>query len=148
MDSDNSRSVALMSIHPEYSTAIFAGTKRVEFRRTTLPPELRYVVVYATSPVMKIVGYFSVAQVRAGAASTIWRRYGDVGGISRSKFNSYYTGANRAIAIEIKTAYSFENPLPIDVLGVGIRPPQSFQYLPKAVLQRIAATTSEPRKVA
>ena len=60
MDSSATRNVVLLSIHPEFADRIFDGSKTIELRRISLPPELKHVVVYSTAPVMKIVGYFDV----------------------------------------------------------------------------------------
>ncbi len=51
---------ALMSIRPQFSTAILNGSKTIESRKRVLAQGLRRVVMYTTSPVQVVEGEFTV----------------------------------------------------------------------------------------
>ena len=49
----------LLSIKPEFADKIFNGTKKYEYRRSIFKKkEVKTVVVYASSPIQKIIGEF------------------------------------------------------------------------------------------
>lgn len=129
MDKRVDRTVALLSIHPTYARRLLDKTKSVELRKTKLCKDVRYVVIYSTSPVQKIVGYFSVAQITVDLPSKIWSKYSQTSGIKRTDFFSYYKGSKQSVAIEVDQVYKLCNPTPLSILGSRIKPPQSFQYL-------------------
>jgi predicted transcriptional regulator len=64
--------VALLSIRPEYAEAILNGTKRVEFRRTRFSRDVSFIVIYATQPVGKVVGWFEVDGIETSTPGE-WR---------------------------------------------------------------------------
>lgn len=132
-------SVALLSIHPRFVEEILSGRKRVEFRRSRFKNEPSYVVIYATEPVAKIVGFFEVEKIRVARPNTIWKQYRDVGGISKKDFSAYYEGAAEAVAIEIREVHQLPSHLPLARLLPGTKPPQSFRYLGHESVQRLRA---------
>ncbi|HEX5542501.1 MAG TPA: ASCH domain-containing protein [Micromonospora sp.] len=120
-----------MSIHPEYARAILAGTKTVEFRKRRLADDVTHVLVYATAPVGKLVGAFTVAGQDTVAPTTLWRRFAAVAGIPRAKFFAYFATARQGTGIRVGSVLAPPAPLNLcDTLGVA-RPPQSFQYVPQ-----------------
>ena len=54
---------ALLSIKPEFVEKIFSGEKRFEFRKSAFRQDISCVIVYATSPVRRIVGEFEVEEI-------------------------------------------------------------------------------------
>lgn len=121
--------VALLSIHPQFARAIFAGRKTVEFRRSRLPGDITTVIVYATQPVGLVLGWFTVAGVSESTPDGLWRRFRSRGTISRRAYFEYFDGARRAFGIEIDEPTRLERPLRLEEFLPGLRPPQSFQYL-------------------
>ena len=100
-ESSLERGVAILSIRPEYAEAILDGSKLVEFRRVSFRRWITHALIYATAPVSRVVGAFSVKAVHRGSPDEIWEQFGEVGGISLRTFRSYYEGSSTAIAIEI-----------------------------------------------
>jgi predicted transcriptional regulator len=137
MDTKQNRTVVLLSIHPVYVERLLEGSKCVELRKTRLAKEIDYVIIYSTSPVQKVVGYFSVAKVAIGLPKAIWSEYKHVAGIKSSEFVRYYEGAKQAVAIEVERMHKLPDPLPLSILGKGLRPPQSFQYLDISTIKRL-----------
>src|SRR5215813_7936728 len=76
---------AILSIKPEYAEAIFAGTKRFEFRRTIFREDIKVVVVYTTSPVGQVLGEFSVEGVITDDVDALWKRTEQQAGIERNR---------------------------------------------------------------
>jgi predicted transcriptional regulator len=127
--------VALMSIHPEFASAILTGTKKVEFRKRPIANDVTHVIVYATAPVSAVVGAFTVENQSTAAVSSLWRRYAKVAGISRHRFFGYFADQSRGVGIQVGNVLAAVNPLSLDAtLGVT-RPPQSFQYLDPEVAE-------------
>lgn len=132
MDREPAERVALMAIHVQYADAIMSGTKRVEFRKRRLADDIETVWVYATSPVSKVVGRFSVDEVVQGSPHDIWERYGAVGVIEREAFFSYYEGSTTAVAIVVGQAERLPDPVDLGELDPRPAVPQSFAYIPAA----------------
>lgn len=142
MDTPSVGRVVLMSIHPQYAQAILDGTKRVEFRKRPLAPDVSHVVVYATAPVSAVVGAFAVTGQRTQAPSALWRRFRTVAGIPRSGFFAYFQGRRHGTGIEVGDVLVPAAPLRLDRdLGVA-RPPQSFQYLARETACPLLASMS------
>lgn len=147
MDSSITRSVALLSIRPEYVERILDGTKRVEFRKTKLSSELRYVVVYCTSPVKRVVAFFRVGAVVQGAPRHIWAQYRNVAGVSYALFRDYYQESNSAVAIEVDQVFQLRKPIALRDLDDELSPPQSFQYVPESFVTQLRRSAEVPNKI-
>jgi len=126
-------SIALMSIHPEYANKILNGTKRVEFRKWMFSNAPSIVVIYSTSPVSQVVGYFIVDGIEASDPLSLWDKYNTAGGINRKDFNHYFKGAERGIAIRVGKVHRLNKPVGLQELVGSRRPPQSFRYLDSAL---------------
>ena len=128
MDKRSTSTVIVLPIHPEYAHAIMAGRKKVEFRKKNIPDSITHVVVYATSPEKKVLGYFSVAEVVKAHPSTLWERFESVGGIDNRLFDEYYSGQSYGLGIVIGDVVEIDKPFELrDVNGI-LSAPQSFVY--------------------
>jgi predicted transcriptional regulator len=116
-----------------------SNTKKVEFRRSRFRDSISHVVVYASSPIQKIIGYFVVSDVQSGKPEEIWHKYKAIGGIDKSKFERYYNGASEAIAILIGEVTALKRPTPLHIARSSLLPPQSFCYLSDKEFQGIVA---------
>lgn len=140
--------VALFSIHPHYARAILDGSKEVEFRRQGLADDVTHVVIYATSPVQRVIGMFEVAGVDRMSPSRAWKRFGQTGGIMKTAFERYYTNADQAFVIRVQNPQTFPVPFLLADLRENLRPPQSYMYLRDDVLDRarVLAAESQPHE--
>ena len=145
MDRHGSERVALLSIRPEFATAIFAGRKTVEFRRSRLAPDIELALVYATQPTGLIIGWFQISGIAESTPNGLWRRFRRDGAIRRRDFFTYFDGVDRAYAIEIASPTTINQPLTLDEIVPGMRPPQSFQYLPADLASRILSSPTRTR---
>lgn len=122
----------LMSLRPRFAQAILNGTKTVELRRTrvaALPGTL--VIIYASAPVMSVVGLATLAAVDTARPTTLWRRHRRDLGITRAEFDAYLTGAETATCLTISAPQELPNPYPLTWLRghAHFQPPQSYRYL-------------------
>ncbi len=120
----------LLSVKPTFADAILAGIKTFEFRRMLFKrQDVRTVVLYASSPVCKVVGEFTVDQVLTLDLDALWKVTSEGGGIDRDYFNEYFEGRSTGHALKVKSARRYRAPLCLDAdFGIS-HPPQSFCYL-------------------
>ncbi|TNF00896.1 MAG: ASCH domain-containing protein [Bacteroidetes bacterium] len=120
----------LLSIKPEFVEKILDGTKRYEFRKSAFKREgIKSVVIYSTMPVGKVVAEFEIKEVHQKSPDEIWIDTKDYSGISEDFFYEYFSGRDRAVAIEVGELKVYENPLSLGDLGDNITAPQSFRYI-------------------
>ena len=118
----------LISINPEYVRNILNGTKRFEFRKVQCRRDVERMIIYSTSPVMKVVAEAEVKDILTDDPGSIWERTADRAGISRGFFDRYFEGRDTAVAFELGEVTEYEEPR--DLSRYGVRsPPQSFIYL-------------------
>lgn len=123
------RNVIMISIHPEFASAIFKGEKKVEFRKLNIPRDVEHVVLYVTAPEKKIAGYFSVKDIVEATPAELWRKYQKVSGTTENFFFDYYRQHDTGIGLLVDQVEVLQNPFPLDQNIAGGRPPQSFSYV-------------------
>jgi predicted transcriptional regulator len=120
----------LLSIKPEFAEKIFNGTKRVEFRRSIFRSNnISRIVVYASSPVQKIIGEFEIDEIISGSPEFLWNETSKEAGITKLYFDEYFGEKGEGYAIRIKSVKKYKNPLCLNLDFNISRPPQSFQYI-------------------
>lgn len=120
----------LLSIKPEYAAKIFDGSKRFEFRKAIFRREgIRTVVVYASLPVGRVVGEFTVGDIIVNEPSSVWKVTKAHSGISRTFYDQYFGGKSLAFAIEIRNPTLYPESLGLDDVHPNGTAPQSFCYL-------------------
>jgi predicted transcriptional regulator len=129
----------LISIHPKYVDKIISGEKLLEFRRSWVANPVKYMVIYATSPIQRIMAVAEIKEVYSGTRQRLWKLSQEKGGgISRKELYSYFKGSKKPVAIELKNVEHIENGLsPKVIFGNDFRPPQSFSYLKDEELSEI-----------
>lgn len=119
----------LLSIKPEFAEMIFAGTKRFEFRRTVFKnPDIKTVVVYASSPVQKVIGEFEVEEIISAQLHALWKQTKKYAGINEKYFFDYFSDKEKGYAIKIKQPIKYKKALCLRK-DFNANPPQSFLYL-------------------
>lgn len=129
MDSQADLRVVLLPIQPQYATPIIEGRKKVEFRKTVFRTPPSRVVVYASSPVKSVVGYFDVSCIDVAPVDLLWERYAEVGCIDADDFAAYYGDREHGVVLCVGDVVVLDQPMPLRDLGLDDRPPQSFMYL-------------------
>ena len=119
----------LLSIKPEFAFKIFEGTKQFEFRKAIFKhPDIKIVIVYASSPVQQIIGEFEIADILSNNPDRIWEKTKKFSGISEAFFFKYFADRDIAYAIKIKNTVKYDIPLNIKE-EFNISPPQSYAYI-------------------
>ena len=119
----------LLSIKPEFAEKILSGEKTFEFRRAVFKdPKVSAVVIYASSPVQKVVGEFSIDDVYEMPPAELWEKTSQGSGIDRKYFDAYFEGKRKGYAIKVGRVFCYDSPINLGSLGIKT-PPQSFCYL-------------------
>jgi predicted transcriptional regulator len=119
----------LLSIKPEYVDRIFSGKKMYEFRRVIFRnPEIKTIVVYASSPIQKVVGEITIERIIYDRLNTLWQTTSQQAGISEENFYQYFKDRSFGYAIKIEGTKKYHRPMSIQD-HFGIVPPQSFVYV-------------------
>ena len=119
----------LLSIKPEFAEKIFNGTKKYEFRRSIFKnADVRTVIVYASSPVQKVIGEFTIDCILNDNVDTIWEKTAMYAGISQDFYLSYFANKEKAYAIKIKKIKKYSYARQLSDYNLQI-PPQSFAYV-------------------
>ena len=80
----------LLSIKPEFVERIFDGVKKFEFRKVVANKSIDAIVIYATAPVMRVVGCVQVRGIIGDRPDGLWQKTKNVAGITREFFDSYF----------------------------------------------------------
>lgn len=118
----------LLSIKPEYVNKIFSGEKLYEYRRLIFKKKVETVIIYATSPIKKIVGEFKIIGILHETPEKLWETTKDKSGIEKEKFLKYFSNLEKGYAIKIKEIKKYEKPLELVEYNIKAAP-QSFIYL-------------------
>jgi predicted transcriptional regulator len=119
----------ILSIKPEFAEKIFNGSKKFEFRRRLYKnKQIKTVVVYASSPISKVIGEFEIEDVIHDELNSLWETTSEHSGISRDCYFDYFKGTEMGFAIAVKKAELYDEPVCIKET-FGIKPPQSFAYV-------------------
>jgi len=120
----------LLSINPEYVDKILAETKKFEYRKNRCKSNIDTIVIYATAPVMRIVGEVQVLEIIEDKVNNVWKQTKDFSGISKQFFDTYFNGRQTAVAYKLGKIQKYKKPLLLSELGIKTAP-QSFVYLDK-----------------
>lgn len=118
----------LLSINPEHVSNILMGNKEYEFRKTECKRKVEKIIIYSTSPIMKVVGEANVDDILIGVPDDIWKKTRDKSGINKNYFDSYYKGKAKAVAYKLSNIIEYEHPKELSEYGID-NAPQSFIYL-------------------
>lgn len=119
----------LLSIKPHFVEKIFDGSKKYEFRRSIFKRRgIKTVIIYASSPVKRIVGEFQIKEIISGDIDKIWELTKAHAGITKDFFESYYTDKKVATVIHIGKITKYEEDKFLSDFNLK-QAPQSFCYL-------------------
>lgn len=119
----------LMSINPEYVDKILNGKKKYEYRKIKARKNnINKIVIYATSPIMKIVGEVEVKSIIEDTPSSLWKKTRDLSGVKKDFYDAYYKNKSVAVAYELGQVTKYDVPLVLSDFGIDFIP-QSYTYL-------------------
>jgi len=119
----------LLSIKPQFAEMIFSGAKKYEFRRSLFKnPDVKTIIVYASSPVQKVIGEFEIESIINDELVTLWELTKKYAGINEEYFFKYFSNKEYGYAIHIKNVKKYRKALCLRE-DFNAKPPQSFMYL-------------------
>ena len=120
--------IILLSINPNHVENILNGSKKYEFRKKACKRHVDKILIYSTTPIMKIVGEAEVEDVLVDEPETIWEKTKAKSGIDKNFFDKYYKNRDQAVAYKLKNVIKYRKPKELKDYGVNSAP-QSFQYI-------------------
>ncbi len=121
----------LLSINPVHVENIMNGTKRYEFRKKACKRQIDKILIYSTTPIMKVVGEAEVEDILIDNPEIIWKKTEKKSGIDKTFFDQYYEHRELAVAYKLKNVIKYEEPRELKDYGIT-NAPQSFQYIEEA----------------
>ena len=118
----------LLSINPEHVENILSGEKQYEFRKIKCKEKVDKIVIYSTSPIMKVVGEADVLDVIVDSPELVWGVTAEFSGITRQFFDAYYKNHDVAVAYKLGRVKKYKRPKELSAFGVTCAP-QSFIYI-------------------
>ena len=133
----------IISIKPEYAQKIIGGEKTIELRRKFPTKDIigGIAIIYASSPVQKIIGYAVIEDVKKLSISLIWSKYNKQACVTKQFFNAYFKGLEEAFAIKLSQPIRLIEPIDIKQLEEkhSLSAPQSYRYVPAKILEVVEA---------
>jgi predicted transcriptional regulator len=119
----------LLSIKPEFAELIFDGKKKYEFRKTIFKnPNIKTVIVYASSPVQRVIGEFEIEKILSDHPEGLWEMTKEHSGITEQFFFDYFSSREKGFAIQVKKPKLYKKTLDLRS-AFNTTPPQSFMYV-------------------
>lgn len=119
----------VLSIKPEFAFKIFDGSKKFEFRKTIFKnKDVTSVIVYASSPVQKVIGEFEIGKIFNNDLETLWSLTKEHSGITEDFFYEYFSEREKGFAIQVKNKKKYKEPKCLKT-DFNLNPPQSFVYV-------------------
>ena len=120
----------ILSIRPTFCKMIFSGQKVYEYRKRIFTcSDVDKVYVYATKPICKIVGFFTIDEAIEDTKTNIWAQTHIGGGISKEYFDAYFKNCDMAHAIKICQVVKLDNPIDPKSVIKDFHAPQNFMYV-------------------
>lgn len=141
------KNVIMISIRPEFANAIFRGEKKIEFRKINIPKHIEHVVMYVTAPEARITGYFSVKDVVDAKPSELWKKFRKISGTNKDFFFKYYGDQNVGRGFLVNQVEVLLNPITLDQIAHGSRPPQSFTYVDSGLWKTLKRRKKQSIKI-
>lgn len=131
--------IAFMPIKPIYAERIVDGSKKFEFRRASIKGDLTHLIIYASSPVKKIIGIAAVDGVDVLCPLETWGNTKHAAGISQEAFLDYFQGKEKAVTIRLRDVLQLDREVCPKEIEADFKVPQSFKYVQSDFLDDVFA---------
>ena len=119
-----------MSIKPKYVKPILDRTKTYEFRKSIFArSDIDRIVIYSSSPRMRIVGYFKYKKILKENPKKLWEITKHSAGIDKKNFFKYFHDKEFGYAIKIEEVVQFKEEIDPRAIKPEFHAPQSYSYL-------------------
>lgn len=120
----------ILSIRPNFCKMIFSGKKVYEYRKRVFTrSDVDKVYIYATKPICRIVGYFTIDTVIEDNPTEIWDKTHKGSGITKEYFDAYFNGCDMAHAIVIGEVVKLDTPIDPKKVIRNFTAPQNYMYV-------------------
>lgn len=119
---------AIISIQPKYANMILDGSKTFELRRAIFKQDVEKIFIYASSPICKVVGEFSIDKLIEFNLGLLWLQVRESAGVSKEEFYRYFDGKKKGHAIKVKGVKEYQKPLSLIADFNVATSPQNFCY--------------------
>lgn len=126
-----------LPIKPKFMDLILAGEKTVEYRKRPPQQPVSLMVLYASSPVKKIVGIAEVLEVSCGKKEVIWQSTSLRGGISKKEYQQYFVDTDISCVLKIGKLFKLKQPISPGTIKRGFHVPQSYTYIDSDFVNKI-----------
>jgi predicted transcriptional regulator len=124
------RETVLLSIKPEFADKILSEEKRYEYRRRPFRrANITRMLLYATSPVGRVVGECRVDGILSMPKRDLWHSTRAQSGVTWQRFSEYFGDCACCYAIRVSNPQRYPEPLTLREASGLSRAPQSFAYL-------------------
>ena len=120
----------ILSIRPTFCKMIFSGQKKYEYRKRVFTrSDVDKVYIYATKPICRIVGYFTIAAMIEDSPNVMWQMTHEGSGITKEYFDAYFKNCDMAHAIKIGEVVKFDTPIDPKKVIKNFTAPQNYRYV-------------------
>ena len=120
----------ILSIRPNFCKMIFSGQKKYEYRKRVFTrSDVDKVYIYATKPICRIVGFFTIDEVIEDTKTNIWAKTHIGSGISKEYFDAYFKNSDTAYAIKIGQVVKLDTPIDPKSVIKNFIAPQNYRYV-------------------
>ena len=117
----------IISINPKYVREIIDGSKRYEYRTKVAKKDIDRLIIYATSPIKKVIGEAEILDVLALSPDDLWEETKEFSGITKDFFDNYFKNRKIAYAYKLGKIKVYDEPKELSEFGLKSAP-QSFAY--------------------
>jgi predicted transcriptional regulator len=108
---------------------IFSGQKKYEYRKRVFTrSDVDKVYIYATKPICRIVGYFTISAMIEDSPNNMWKMTHEGSGITKEYFDAYFKHSETAYAIKIGQVVKLDNLIDPKSVIKDFHAPQNFMY--------------------
>ena len=120
----------ILSIRPKFCQLIFDGQKKYEYRKRVFTrSDVDKVYIYATKPICRIVGYFTIAAMIEDSPNVMWQMTHEGSGITKEYFDAYFKNCDMAHAIKIGEVVKLDSSIDPKEVIKDFHAPQNFMYV-------------------
>ena len=118
----------ILSIKPNHAIKILNWEKEYELRRNIFKRKVDRVLIYASAPISKVIGEFTIDTILFENINKLWERTKNWSCVDKDFFFSYFSQKEKGYAIKIASVKRYKKWLCIKESFWSF-PPQSFVYV-------------------
>lgn len=118
---------AIIPIYHDYAELIYSGLKKVEYRKKAPRENISIFILYETSPISAITGFFISNRYIKMSPNELWKTTKLFSGIDKKFYFNYFKNKEFAYGIYIIKSEKFNTNISLQTLGINT--PQTVVYI-------------------